>query len=183
MKITTGIYRGRKLTAPEGLDIRPTSDKVRQAVFNIVQQYGLPGDAIVMDVFCGTGALGLEALSRGAKACIFIDNTLSSLQCCRANIAALKAEARVLHTNAALLKPRPSDIEPADLVFLDPPYRKNLVEPALQGLIQGGWLAKDAVIVAEMEKHAGFAWPPSMEILSQRSYGDTEITLARFSSV
>ncbi len=165
------------------MDVRPTSDKVRQAVFNILLQHGLPDGAHVIDAFCGTGALGLEALSRGAESCVFIDSAAASLQSCRANIAALKAEAKVLQMDATKLKDRPADIMPADLVFLDPPYRKNLIEPALQALIKGGWLSSGAVIVAETERHAGLAWPSSMEILSQRSYGDTEIVLARLSSV
>ena len=183
MKITTGKYRWRVLIAPEGMDVRPTSDNVRQAVFNMLLQYGLPDGAHVIDAFCGTGALGLEALSRGAESCLFIDNAAASLQSCRANIAALKAEAKILQKDAAKLKDRPADVTPADLVFLDPPYRKNLIEPALQALIEGNWMTAGAMIVAETEKHAGLVLPPFTKILSQRSYGDTEIVLARFSSV
>lgn len=183
MKITTGKYRGRILTAPQGMDVRPTSDKVRQAVFNILLHYGLPESAHVIDAFCGTGALGLEALSRGAASCVFIDNAASSLQSCRANIAALGAEAKVMQVDAACLKMRPADIQRADLAFLDPPYRKNLVEPALRCLMNGEWLAPGAVIVMETEKNAALNLSPLPEILNRRSYGDTEITLARFSGV
>jgi 16S rRNA (guanine966-N2)-methyltransferase len=182
MRITGGIHRSRILKSPDGDGVRPTSDKVRQAVFNILLKYGLPEEAQVMDVFCGTGALGLDALSRGAAHCVFIDKSRESLACCRANVEALKLQdqAALLHKNASTLGPKPDSISPAQLVFLDPPYRKNLLMPALTALAEGGWAAPGAICVAECEKEAQAGAPDGFELLETRPYGETQILIARY---
>lgn len=187
MRITGGDFRGRKIGAPEGRAVRPTSDKVRQAVFNMLLKYGLPADAAVLDAFCGTGALGLEALSRGASSCVFIDSSRESLAACRANIESLGAGGRSLVLQRDAVKPgarREVDGVPAGLVFLDPPYRQGLAVPALAALAAGGWMAPSALCVAECEKGAPCAvaggLPPGFSLLDSRSYGDTQVLTARY---
>ena len=181
MRITAGEWRGRKLTAPEGDDVRPTSDKVRQAVFNILGGYGLPGDAAVLDGFCGTGALGLEALSRGARFCVFMDNSKESLSFTRRNVIAAGADERSLLLQRDVLKPgaRPATVEVAGLLFLDPPYRKSLAGQALAALAEGGWLAAEAVCVVECESGLAAPLPPGFALLDDRSYGGTRVLFYR----
>lgn len=183
MRITSGLFRSRKLFLPEGRDIRPTSDKVRQAVFNKLLSYGLPDeDTVVIDAFCGTGALGLEALSRGAAHCVFIDKARDSVALCKKNIDALgvKDKATILTADTAKIGPRPATIKPAQLVFLDPPYRQDLVPQALRALAQNGWLAPRSLCIAETESEAPDAAADSFDLLDRRPYGQTEIRFYRW---
>lgn len=178
MRITGGLYRGRILAAPPGRDVRPTGDKVRLALFNILNGRGLPDGITVIDAFCGTGALGLEALSRGAAACAFLDNGRASLEACRRNIAALKIpEEQALVLNRDMTRPgaRPESFAPAALVFLDPPYRRELGAPALSGLAAGGWIAPGALCVCEEAKDAPAPAPDAFETGNSRDYGDTRL--------
>ena len=181
MRITAGLWRGRKLFAPEGLATRPTADKVRQAVFNILAGYSLPVDAAVLDGFCGTGALGLEALSRGARACVFIDQARESIDVCRRNIVACQAgeAAQLLQRDLRVLDRPPAGVTPAALFFLDPPYRQNLIVPALEKLA-AGWLAPNAIGVVECEKETKPVWPTGFQQLDDRIYGQTRILLLRY---
>ncbi len=181
MRITGGIYGGRVLEPPRDMRIRPTSDKVRQAVFNILNARGLVDGASVLDGFCGTGALGLEAISRGALCCTFIDKNRSSLDLCRKNHAALKIDAQCNFLLKDCAKPgiRPAGIAAANLIFLDPPYKQDLVRQALEGLAPTGWIAPDAAILIETEK--GYD-PASLTALGYRveltrDYGDTHVAL------
>ena len=181
MRITGGIYGGRVLQPPRDMRVRPTSDKVRQAIFNILNSRGAVKDAAVLDGFCGTGALGLEALSRGASCCAFIDKSRDSLELCRKNHAALKVDAQCNFILKDCAKPgiKPSEIAAANLVFLDPPYNQDLVRQALEGLAPTGWIAKDACILIETEKTFD---PASLIALGYsieltRDYGDTRIAL------
>lgn len=183
MRITGGLYKGRRISAPKGQDVRPTTDMVRQAVFNILQKYDLPGSAHVVDLCCGTGALGLEALSRGADFCVFVDQSRESLSFCRQNAAALEigGQALFLQRDARKIGKMPAGIEKAaDLLFLDPPYRRGLVLPALQALAAQGWLAPAALCVLECEKNWQEALPPDFVLLEQRPYGDCQIILTRY---
>lgn len=175
MRITSGQYGGRPIQAPKGRDTRPTSDKVRQAVFNMLDHRGVVAGSNVFDGFCGTGALGLEALSRGAEHAVFVDFGTEALKSVNANIVALGVQARTttMRGDMARLKPRPQDLAPCDLVFLDPPYGKGLLPRALKALTHGGWLSPDAEIVAECE--ADFEVPPSMPVEQDRQYGQTRI--------
>ncbi|HBR69531.1 MAG TPA: 16S rRNA (guanine(966)-N(2))-methyltransferase RsmD [Rhodospirillaceae bacterium] len=179
MRIVSGIYGGRRLAVPKGRDIRPTSDKVRGAVFNMLRSRGAAEGAQVMDVFCGTGALGLEALSQGAAFCTFIDKNRDSFNLARQNVTTLGAEneSRFILKDATKLGQRPEDIAPATLAFLDPPYKMNLAIPALIALQGGGWLAEGAVVVIEAEKGFNEPFPPSFKVVDTRSYGDTQVML------
>lgn len=181
MRITGGLYGGRVLQSPKDSAIRPTSDKVRQAVFNILCGRGLVNEAVVLDAFCGTGALGLEAISRGALCCTFIDKNRSSLDLCRQNYAALKVSAKCSFFLKDAAKPgeRPRDAVAANLVFLDPPYAKGLVQQSLTGLGEAGWMADDAAILIESETGFNPEALENVDIVLVRDYGDTRITLAQ----
>ncbi|MGB4058387.1 MAG: 16S rRNA (guanine(966)-N(2))-methyltransferase RsmD [Alphaproteobacteria bacterium] len=180
MRIVSGKYGGRRLLTPKGNDIRPTSDKLRGAIFNILRSREVLEGATVMDCFCGTGALGLEALSQGVESCVFIDNARDSLNLAKDNAAALKIgeEAIFILKDAGNPGARPEKIPPRTLVFLDPPYRKNLVPLALESLHKGGWLAPAALCVIEVEKEFAANLPPSFEIKDRRIYGETALILA-----
>ncbi|MFA5592833.1 MAG: 16S rRNA (guanine(966)-N(2))-methyltransferase RsmD [Micavibrio sp.] len=181
MRITGGLYRGRILGSPKDRAVRPTSDKVRAAVFNILNARGLVRGAAVLDAFCGTGALGLEALSWGASSCVFMDKSRASLELCRQNHAVLKVEAPCFFALKDAAKPGslPETAPPADLVFLDPPYELGLVEAALPALHQGGWIAQEAHILVESEKSFSPAklHASGYGVLLERDYGDTRIFL------
>ena len=178
MRITGGLYRGRVLEAPKGRDIRPTSDKVRLAVFNMLNGRGLVRDAVVMDVFCGTGALGIEALSWGAAEVLFIDKARESLDLCKKNCTTLKiGNASFLLKDSAKLGPRPATQPAATLVFLDPPYRKDMVQQSLSALKEGRWMADEACLVIETESSFDESLIDA-DILLSKNYGDTKIMLA-----
>ncbi|MCB9990372.1 MAG: 16S rRNA (guanine(966)-N(2))-methyltransferase RsmD [Rhodospirillales bacterium] len=185
MRITGGQYRGRIIAVPKGKDIRPTSDKVRQAVFNSLLHYGLPDGAQVLDLFCGTGVLGLEALSRGAEYCAFNDKNADSLRCAQQNIKALglEAQCRTMHKDAGKLGEKPLNLIPATLVFLDPPYRQALVLPALEAAAKHGWLAPGALCVIECEKEADIYVPPVFSLVKRRLYGDTQIVFCSYGAM
>lgn len=180
MRITGGEFRSRKIAVPEGDAVRPTSDKVRQVIFNMLVKYGLPQDAVVLDVFCGTGALGLEALSRGASFCTFMDESKKSLEFCRSNVESLKLAGRskLIHRDA--LKPGKNEGAAATLAFLDPPYRKNLAPPVLAALAAGGWLAPGAICIAETEEEAAVAAPENFMLLDTRAHGGTKIVFLQY---
>jgi 16S rRNA (guanine966-N2)-methyltransferase len=179
MRIVAGTHRGRVLKAPKGDDVRPTSEKVRLAVFNMLQSRGIVVDAAVLDAFCGTGALGLEALSQGAAFCTFWDKSPDSLKCCQANIQNLKFEAQSVSAlkDACGPKDNPDPDSRFSLVFIDPPYRKGLAEKALRKLMSGQWLLDDAVAVIETGADETVDAP--MDIFQEKTYGDTKIILAR----
>ena len=182
MRIVAGRFRGRALAAlgkgDPAAHLRPTSDRTRESLFNILAggRFGDPiTDARVLDLFAGTGALGLEALSRGAAFATFVDDGMKALGLIRQNIALCGAEAetRIVKRDARRLPP--NEDAPYDLVFLDPPYGKGLGEVALSNALAQGWVAKDALIV--WEESAAIAPPDGVEVLDSRRYGDTVITL------
>lgn len=176
MRIIAGQWRGRKLAAPAGEAVRPTSDRVREAVFSMVQsRLGGFAGLRVADVFSGSGALGLEALSRGAEHATFVDVARASCRLVEQNAATLgaKAQIQVLNRPATNLPPVSA---PFDLLFLDPPYGKDLVAPALAHLRQQGWVAEDALLVVETPKEEEVA-DPAWEVLRTAVYGATRITL------
>lgn len=184
MRITGGHHRGRLLEQPKDRRIRPTSDKVRQAIFNMIEARGRLQGAIVMDAFCGTGALGLEALSRGAAACLFSDNDPTSLALTKRNGAALK----ILHAHYLKMDagkaPAPDHIfGKVDLLFLDPPYKKGLIAASLESLSAQGWLAEKCLVVAESEKgYTLDALQIPYEMLQQKNYGDTSVHILELQS-
>ncbi len=183
MRIIGGGYRGRALIAPAGGATRPTSDRVREALFNILEhgieqtrETPLPQRARVLDLFAGSGALGFEALSRGASRVLFIDNAPGPRAAIRENIENLLAAGvtKLYRRDAAALGPMESNCGgPFDLVFLDPPYHCGLIEPALNGLREGGWLNPDAVLVIEMASDETLPDHPGYTELDRRIYGDT----------
>ncbi len=183
MRIVSGKYGGRKIEVPRGDSIRPTSDKVRGAIFNILGSLGVVQGASVLDAFCGTGAMGLEALSRGADFCTFMDLHKTSLDAARQNIRTLGAETvcKLLQKNAAKPGQRPENLRPADLVILDPPYKKNLIAPALEGLLQGAWFSSSALIVCETEKTYSTGFAADFTVIDERVYKDTKITFLSLS--
>jgi 16S rRNA (guanine966-N2)-methyltransferase len=182
MRIDAGSHKGVKLSAPEGDDTRPTSDRARQAVFNIlVHSYDAIRDAKVLDVFAGSGALGLEALSRGAERASFIESDRKAAECIKQNIAACREQARTqIFVADASRPPRAlSSWAPCALVFLDPPYSKGLIAPTLIALSENGWIAPEALIVAEIDRKEVLEAPPGFSVLDDRQYGKARILLLR----
>ena len=182
MRIGGGRLRGRTLTAPKGNAIRPTSDRLRESLFNIlIHAYGDPvGGARVLDLFAGTGALGIEAISRGASFALFVDDGAEARALIRQNVdtLGLGAVTRVFRRDATRLGAA-HPVEPFGLVFLDPPYRKGLAAPALAGLRDGGWLAPDALVVVEEAADAGVTVPDGFAEVERRAYDDTVIIFLR----
>ncbi|MFB9150682.1 16S rRNA (guanine(966)-N(2))-methyltransferase RsmD [Roseovarius ramblicola] len=179
MRIIGGAHRGRALASVGKGDaaahLRPTSDRVREALFNVLAGgYGDPvTDARVLDLFAGTGALGLEALSRGAATATFVESGRKALSLLRDNIGRCGAgeAARVFPLDAR--RPGSNPGAPHDLVFLDPPYGKGLGEAALAAALAGGWIAPDALIV--WEESAPITPPEGLRLIEERRYGDTVI--------
>lgn len=182
MRIIAGEHRGRALTpvgkGDAGAHLRPTSDRVRESLFSMLGggRFGAPFDGTrVLDLFAGTGALGLEALSRGAAEVVFVDDGRKAGKLIRANIALLReaGRARLMACNATRLPV--NDGAGFDLVFLDPPYGKSLGAAALAAAAKGGWIAPEALIV--WEERAAQQAPEGFELLETRTYGDTTISL------
>ena len=181
MRIVGGRLRGRALAAPKSQAIRPTADRLRESLFNILAHaYGDPvTGARVLDLFAGTGALALEALSRGAAFALLVDDGAEARALIRQNVEALglAAVTRIFRRDATKLGAA-HRLEPFSLAFLDPPYRKGLAEQALVSAHAGGWLARDALIVVE-EAEGAFTAPSAFEELERRKYDDTELTVLR----
>jgi 16S rRNA (guanine966-N2)-methyltransferase len=183
MRIVGGRFKGRKLAVPASQTIRPTSDRLRESVFNIlIHAYGDPVEgARVIDLFAGTGALGLEAVSRGARFALFVDDGTEPRSLIRRNVEqlALGGVTRIFRRDATRLGEAPAG-ELFTLAFLDPPYGKSLVEPALAALRDGKWLAEGALAIIEEAAEAAIALPEGYGLLERRLYGDTQIVFSRF---
>lgn len=183
MRIVGGRFRGRSIAAPSGTLTRPTSDRVRESLFNILA-HGVEGFSIdgarVLDLFAGSGALGLEALSRGAAYCLFVEDDAGARGAIRENIEALglTGASKVWRRDATKLGPA-SPMQPFQLLLADPPYGKGLGEAALGAAVDGGWLASGAVCVLEERTDAAITVPAALEPLDRRSYGDTELHFLR----
>ncbi len=182
MRIVGGRLRGRTLQTPKTQAIRPTADRLRESLFNVLAHaYGdpVPG-ARVLDLFAGTGALGLEALSRGAAFVLFVDDGVEARALLRANVEALGGggTTRVFRRDASRLGPS-HPMPPFSLVFADPPYGRGLAAAALLSARAGGWLAPEALIVVEESKAAAFAPPEGFAELERRAYDDTELVFLR----
>jgi 16S rRNA (guanine966-N2)-methyltransferase len=178
VRIVGGEFRGRVLAAPKSNAIRPTTDRTRESLFNILA-HAHPGvlDATrVLDLFAGTGAVGIEALSRGAKSALFVENSVEGRSLLWENIDALglHGRARILRRDATQLGPA-SNIEPFQLVFADPPYGKELGEKALFAAHAGGWLAPGAVAILEERADAQVIVDPVFKFIEERSFGDTKM--------
>ncbi len=183
MRIVGGALRGRTLSGPSSPGIRPTSDRLRESIFDILQHaFDDPvSGAAVLDLFAGSGALGLEALSRGAARALFVDDGAPARALLRANIETLGqgGVTRVFRRDATKLGQAPAD-ERFALAFLDPPYGKNLAPAALHALHDGGWLIKDALIVIEEVATAPIELPEAFVAEDARKYGDTQVIFARY---
>jgi 16S rRNA (guanine966-N2)-methyltransferase len=184
MRIVGGRHRGRALAAPEGRAVRPTSDRAREALFDILA-HGRFGDrpvydqARVLDAFAGTGAFGLEALSRGALHASFIEKDRAALAALRANVVKLgETETTALLRGDALYPPRAA--APCTLAFIDPPYGEDLATPALDALAKAGWFAPQALIVVEVAAKQKLLEPAGFSLLDERRYGAARLVFLRF---
>ncbi len=179
MRIIAGQFRGRALASvgkgDAGAHLRPTSDRVRESLFNVIAHLGVLEGARVLDLFAGTGALGLEALSRGAAHVTFVDDGRVAQGLIRRNVDLTRsgAQTTILRCDAARIGA--TEAAPCDLVFLDPPYGKGLGEKALEAAGQGGWIAPGALVV--WEENAPMQVPDGYELHDRRRYGDTHVTL------
>jgi len=189
MRITGGTFRGRLLASPADMRVRPTSDRTRQAIFNMLQHkdfgigFALEG-AAVADLFAGTGALGIEALSHGARWCLLVDDNADSRALQRQNVETLNltGATRIWRRDATDLGPvSPAAGGPFNLVFLDPPYRKGLIPRALASLKDGGWLADRALLVAETEALEPLE-TPDFTLIEDRNYGETRVRFLTLAS-
>lgn len=184
MRIVAGKFRGRALASPEHEGLRPTSDRVRESAFNILA-HGIPdfelAGARVLDLFAGTGALGLEALSRGAAYCLFVEESAEARALIRRNVESfgLMGETRIFRRDATSLGPA-GNMERYSLAFLDPPYGKGLAERALAGLAEGGWLNPGAICVVEDRADTPVVRPTGYLSIDFRTWGDTQMDFLRF---
>ncbi len=190
MRIVAGRHRGRRLVAPEGLAVRPTGERAREALFDILASGRLSGGestlvgAAVLDAFAGSGALGLEALSRGAAHAAFLENHAPALAALERNIAALDEGERAHVLRADVLRP-PRPAGPAKsagctLALLDPPYNQGLAAPALAALTAAGWLAPAALASVELMAGEPFEPPAGFATLDSRKYGKARIEILRW---
>jgi 16S rRNA (guanine966-N2)-methyltransferase len=182
MRIEAGAHKGTRLIAPVGDDVRPTSDRARQAIFNmLIHRFDAVAGARVLDAFAGSGALGLEALSRGAECLAAMELARPALDALKRNIAACREIARTIVYACDALKPpqAPPRFAPATLVFLDPPYGKGLIAPALDALRQAGWIAPGALIVAEMGGRDDMPGAGGFAVEDERRYGKARIRFLR----
>jgi 16S rRNA (guanine966-N2)-methyltransferase len=182
MRVVGGNLRGRALASPKSAAIRPTADRLRESLFNIlVHAYGDPvAGARALDLFAGTGALGIEALSRGATFALFVDQSAEARALLRENVTALGlgGTSRIFRRDATKLGPL-HPLEPFSLAFLDPPYGQGLAQAALSSVLAGGWLLPGALIVVEETTKAQFAAPADFTELERRTYDDTEFIFLR----
>ena len=183
MRIVAGKFKGRTLHTPTGLNTRPTSQRTREALFNVLQHgiedFTLEG-ARVLDLFAGSGALGIEALSRGAGYCIFVDDALPARAALRENIdtLGLGGQTRIFRRDATRLNPA-GNLGAFDIVFADPPYDKSMGEAALRSTLKGGWLKPDGIFVLEERKTAEIDLPEGVEVLDQRVHGEAQVVILR----
>jgi 16S rRNA (guanine966-N2)-methyltransferase len=186
LKIVGGKHRGRSIATPEGSNTRPTSNRARESLFNILmhanwQEDGTSPliDARVLDAFAGSGALGIEALSRGAAHATFIDNDATAIRLIGENLRKMgeASNAKVIRADAA--QPPPSR-EACDLVFLDPPYRSGQASPALTAMADAGWLKPGAIASVELAGTEDLLSPSRFEIIDERRYGAAKIVILRY---
>ena len=188
MRVVGGSWRGRRLDAPEGNAVRPTSDRAREAVFNILEHgkhargegSPIPG-ARVLDAFAGSGALGIEALSRGAAHATFLDTSPAAVAAVRRNLTALGGLGRATVLRADCLAP-PTASAPCSIVFLDPPYGEVLAAPALIALDRAGWIADGALCVVELSRDEAFDPPEGFAAVDDRRYGRARVVILRRSA-
>ncbi len=185
MRVIAGEFGGRKLVTPKGGATRPTSDRVRESIFNILvggRHHVDFGGALVLDVFAGSGALGLEALSRGAAFGVFVERAACARQCIQENARrfGIEEKVRVIGQDARRLSNPTAELDGgADIAFLDPPYGQRLISYGLPRLIAKQWISPKAMIVVEAEKAATVAGLECVVLLDQRDFGDTRVSFMR----
>jgi len=184
MRVVGGRLRSRPIAGPKSEALRPTADRLRESLFNILTHaYGDPlTGARVLDLFAGTGALGIEAISRGAAYALFVDDGVEARALLRDNVETLGlgGVTRIFRRDATKLGPA-HPLEPFSLAFLDPPYGKGLAEKALMSAREGRWLLPEALVIVEEAVTAAFAAPDGFTELERRSYDDTELVFLRAS--
>ena len=182
MRVVGGRLRGRNIASPQSNEIRPTQDRLRESLFNILAHgYGNPiNDARVLDLFAGTGALGIEAISRGAGFTLFVDNGAEARALLRNNVEALGlgGVSKIYRRDATNLGPA-HPVEPFSLAFLDPPYGKGLAEMSLASLRDGQWLTPDALVIVEEKTSAAIKAPEGYDEIERRVYDETEFVFLR----
>ncbi|WP_135081824.1 16S rRNA (guanine(966)-N(2))-methyltransferase RsmD [Terasakiella sp. SH-1] len=186
MRIVGGKFKGRKLSAPDGQDTRPTSDRARESIFNILEHQSWGRAALrgqrVLDVFSGTGALGLEAFSRGAAHVTFMDHHEAAMKCLRQNAKGMGSAAEINAMRADATHPPKADA-PCQLVFLDAPYKSGLNEQALGALIQSNWIETGTLCIVETAKKENWQPPKGFEELDVRKYGAAQVFFLRLQSL
>ncbi|WP_189435434.1 16S rRNA (guanine(966)-N(2))-methyltransferase RsmD [Pseudovibrio japonicus] len=186
MRIVAGRFRGTALATPKTQNTRPTSDRMRETIFNVLaHSYGNPvQDARVLDLFAGTGALGLEAMSRGGKYCVFVEDAVEPRGLIRRNVetTGLMGATKILRRDATSLG-QVGTMAPFDLVFLDPPYRNELGEKALASAAAGGWLNAGALCIWEEDASVSPVIPDGFEGLDARHAGDSQILVVRYTGM
>lgn len=175
MRIVAGKYRGRTLLAPDVLTTRPTADRVRESVFNIVdsrlRRAGVSWESVrVADVFAGSGAMGLEAVSRGARFVVFMENNAAAAACLKKNAQFALDAGAVLHFEGDVFSSFTIDA-PCDIIFSDAPYKRNLTERALTALIEKGFIGAQTLCVVEREKDEKLTYPACFALSDSRTYG------------
>ncbi len=185
MRIVGGRFKGRRLESPADRRIRPTSDRAREALFNLLGHgpYGGPAGPMpigrdVLDVFAGSGALGLEALSRGARHISFIENAPDALRLLKQNSDGMATEDDIAVVRRDATRPGPAP-RAHDLVLMDPPYHSGLAYPALAALVSEGWLSEDGIIAIELAKDEAFETPSGFDLLEDRRYGAARLVILR----
>lgn len=187
MRVVGGKFRGRTIEGPKDDRVRPTSDRVRESIFNVLYHndfgvgFSLEG-VRVLDLFAGTGALGVEALSRGAKFCLFVDDHFESRAIIRRNVETmnLTGSSKIWRRDVTDMGPmEPNAGGPFGLVFADPPYRSEMLSKALASSLGGGWLSESAIVVAEMAEDETLGAVAGLDVLDERVYGDTKVVLLR----
>lgn len=182
MRVVGGALKGRRLATPKSDAIRPTTDRARESLFNILE-HAYPGSiegARVLDLFSGTGALGIESISRGAAYCLFVEQDIAARALIRENVEALGLQGctRIFRRDATHMGPI-GTMQPFRLVFADPPYGKGLGEKAVASLLAGGWLEKGALVVVEETASNPFQLPEGLTLLDRRIYASSSLSICR----
>ncbi len=179
MRIISGAFGGRKICAASDTGLRPAMARTRESLFSMLEARGMDWQgALVLDIFAGSGSLALECLSRGAESAVLVDSGRAACACAARNIASLgvQARAKVVEMDALRFL-RSAPHAPFDLIFLDPPYRRNLANPAFKALASGPWLKTGAFLVSEIEKDAEIIVPDDFEPVAQRLFGQTNLCI------
>ena len=179
MRIIGGKYRGKKLFSPETIGVRPTSDRVRESIFNIIRSRlgGILDNCSVLDVFAGTGALGLEALSNGVSDVCFIDIDTTSVTKNANLFSNEKANIKIMKSDVTKIS---RATKAYDILFMDAPYKQSISASTLSKLAENGWLAPDALCIVEVERTEDVILPENFEFLDERRYGIAKIIIAKF---